>query len=89
MKWTIDETTGDIMSEQSRIARVYGATEYNQEANAEECMKTARLIATAPELYEMLKEELIPASDYGGLLSLSREARVRKLLARIDGGENL
>ena len=47
----------------------------------------ARLIAAAPEMYRMLKEELIPTSDYGGLLSLSREAKVSKLLARIDGKE--
>lgn len=51
-----------------------------QEANA-------RLIAAAPELYKMLKEELIPTSDYGGLLSLSRADKVHKLLARIDGEE--
>ena len=44
----------------------------------------ARLIAAAPELYKMLKEELIPTSDYGGILSFAREAKVRKLLARID-----
>lgn len=44
-----------------------------------------RLTAAAPELYELLKEELIPTSDYGGTLSISREAKVKKLLARIDG----
>ena len=48
----------------------------------------ARLIAAAPELYKMLKEELIPTSDYGGILSFAREAKVRKLLARIDGEED-
>ena len=47
----------------------------------------ARLIAAAPELYRMLREELIPTSDYGGMLSLSREAKVHKLLAWIDGEE--
>ena len=47
----------------------------------------ARLIAAAPEMYKLLKEELIPTSDYGGLLSLSREAKVSKLLAWIDGEE--
>ena len=31
----------------------------------------ARLIAAAPEMYRLLKEELIPTSDYGGILSLS------------------
>lgn len=47
----------------------------------------ARLIVAAPELYKMLREELIPSSDYGGMLSLSREGKVRALLARIDGEE--
>ena len=47
----------------------------------------ARLIAAAPELYKMLKEELIPTSDYGGILSFAREAKVRKLLTYIDGEE--
>ena len=47
----------------------------------------ARLIAAAPEMYEMLKEELIPASDYGGILSFERERKVRELLARINGEE--
>ena len=48
-------------------------------------LSDARLIAAAPEMYELLKEELIPISDYGGILSLSREDKIRKLLARIDG----
>ena len=47
-----------------------------------------RLIAVAQELYRMLKEELIPTSDYGGLLSFSREAKVRALLGRVDGEES-
>ena len=44
----------------------------------------ARLIAIAPEMYELLKEELIPTSDYGGILSFERERKVRELLARIE-----
>ena len=48
-------------------------------------LSDARLIAAAPEMYELLKEELIPISDYGGIVSLSREDKIRKLLARIDG----
>ena len=47
----------------------------------------ARLIAVAPEMYRLLKEELIPTSDYGGILSFSREAKLRELFARIDGEE--
>ncbi len=48
----------------------------------------ARLIAAAPELYKLLKEELIPISDYGGILSFERERKVTKLLDRIDGKED-
>ncbi len=47
----------------------------------------ARLIVAAPELYELVREELIPTSDYGGILSFAREAKVRKLLTYIDGEE--
>ena len=48
-----------------------------------------RLIAAAPEMYRLLKEELIPTSDYGGILSFSREAKIRTVLARIDGEEEI
>ena len=48
----------------------------------------ARLIADAPEMYELLKEELIPTSDYGGIVSFERERKIKKLLARIDGKKN-
>ena len=51
----------------------------------EEEKANARLIAAAPEMYRLLKEELIPTSDYGGILSFSREAKIKELLARIDG----
>lgn len=54
----------------------------------EEARANARLIAAAPEMYELLKEELIPNSDYGGIVSFSREAKVRELLARIDTEED-
>ena len=54
----------------------------------EEAVATnARLISCAPELYELLKEELIPTSDYGGTLSFAREAKIRKVLDYIDGKE--
>ncbi len=47
----------------------------------------ARLIVAAPEMYEMLREELISTSDYGGILSFEREKKIRTLLAQIDGEE--
>lgn len=47
----------------------------------------ARLIAAAPEMYELLKEEIIPTSDYGGILSFERERKIKELLAKIDWEE--
>ena len=58
-------------------SEIEGYTE--EEANA-----NARLIAAAPEMYELLKEELIPTSDYGGIISFEREKKIKTLLARID-----
>ena len=55
----------------------------------------ARLIAAAPEMYRllkevlMLKEELIPTSDCGGILSFSREMKIRAVLACIDRKEEI
>lgn len=60
---------------------------YSREEWLKELDANARLMAAAPELYRFLKEELIPTSDYGGILSFSREAKVKELLARIDGEE--
>ncbi len=54
-----------------------------------EAENNTRLIAAAPKMYELLKEELIPTSDYGGILSFAREAKIRAVLARIDGEEVL
>ena len=62
------------------IAGIIRKLGYDDEVEA-----NGRLIAAAPEMYELLKEELIPTSDYGGILSFSRENKLRKLLARIDG----
>ena len=77
-KWEATAVYGDhpLVTADGRVV----ADCFNNEANA-------RLIAAAPEMYRMLKEELIPTSDYGELLSFAREDKVRKLLARIDGEE--
>ena len=60
---------------------------HNGDISREEVNANARLIAAAPEMYELLREELIPTSDYGGIPSLSRADKIHKLLARIDGEE--
>ena len=46
----------------------------------------ARLIVAAPRLYELLREELIPTSDYGGIVSFSREAKIRDVIESVNGG---
>lgn len=61
----------------------------------EEQKANARLIAAAPEMYRllkevlMLKEELMPTSDCGGILSFSREMKIRAVLDSIDGKEEI
>ena len=86
-EWAFDDLTETVntVSDEARticIMTTNGVEDFSNEDRA-----NARLIAAAPEMYKMLKEELIPTSDYGGVLSLSREAKVSKLLAWIDGEE--
>ena len=85
-KWAYDPTNGVIHKDGKLIAEVAGAGGSNYLHDRGQA--NARLIAAAPEMYKLLKEELIPTSDYGGILSFSREAKLRKLFARIDGKEN-
>lgn len=82
MKWELDDNTGDIRSGQSRIACVYGATKYNRSTSAAKCMRTARLIAAAPELYELL-DVLSQLRVEPDLMTARQEAR--KLIAHING----
>ena len=67
---------------------VFAVNEGKRESVAD-CLEEAdaRLIAAAPELYELVKEELIPTSDYGGILSFSREAKIRAVINYIDNKE--
>ncbi len=82
-KWEIKGNGVAIFDRQNKTAHfitynIYGWT-------TEEAQANARLIAAAPEMYEMLKEEIIPTSDYGGIISFEREKKIKTLLARIDG----
>jgi hypothetical protein len=45
----------------------------------------ARLIAAAPDLYELVMDELLGKA--GGILSFAREAKIKAVLDRIDGKE--
>lgn len=47
----------------------------------------ARLIAHAPELYELVMDEL--RGEAGGMLSFSREAKVRRVIDSINGDKNV
>ena len=85
-KWTYDPINGIVHDDGKLIAEVAGAGGSNYRHARGEA--NARLIAFAPEMYELLKEELIPTSDYGGILSFSREDKLKKLFARIDGKED-
>ncbi len=81
-KWrycTISETVRAINSDEI-VALPYG---YCGEKEKKD--RRGRLIASSPEMYEMLKEEIIPTSDYGGIVSFERERKVKELLAWIDG----
>ena len=81
----------EIVAEMRGWSYLTGSGEAELNLSAEEAIEVqkanARLIAAAPEMYNLLKEELIPTSDYGGILSFSREAKVKELLARIGGEE--
>ena len=54
-KWHIDLLTGEVHTNGSRIAKVYGATAFNHTSTADECMANARLILNAPEMYTALQ----------------------------------
>ena len=84
MSWYFDETGNFVrLKKDSRIlANVAMAKTY------EEQLRNGRLMAAALEMYELLREELIPTSDYGGIVSFERERKIKKVLARIDGKEN-
>ena len=53
--WHLDPLTGEVSTNGNKIAKVYGATEFNREKNASECQANARLILKAPEMYTALQ----------------------------------
>lgn len=85
-KWRYVETNNTVVINDDRytpVAFLLGCSMFSKQ----EYQANGRLIAAAPEMYELLKEELIPTSDYGGILSFEREKKIRTLLTRIDGEE--
>ncbi len=51
----------------------------------EEQQANGRLMAAAPELYELVLDEL--RGEAGGILSFAREGKIRKIINRISGEE--
>ena len=47
----------------------------------------ARLIAAAPELYELVMDEF--RGEAGGILSFDRKAKIKAVLNRIDSKEDI
>ena len=93
-KWTTDDYGAYVFAHDEQMmvcqmrgwAYLKGKGLSDEEAIEVQCAN-ARLIASAPELYKLLKEELIPTSDYGGIVSFAREDKLRELFDRIDGKE--
>lgn len=93
--WELEEQSGNIKSSGQLVARVFGATTQNSEANAEECFGNARLIVAAPEMYDVLQRLLGYVYEANGLSANQKYKeqtqsdikRVETLLARIDGKE--
>ena len=54
-EWHVYPLTGKVHANGSRIANVFGATEFNREQNASECQANARLILNAPKMYTALQ----------------------------------
>ena len=79
-KWEVYSSTDGIgvFDEDGELVETIADSIYGDKANA-------RLIAAGPEMYELLREELIPTSDYGGIVSFERERKIKELLAWIDG----
>jgi hypothetical protein len=49
--------------------------------------KDARLIASAPEMYETMKAILAVVNDTGPILGTAIGDKLREVLAKVDGGE--
>lgn len=55
-EWHLDPLTGEVKANGMRIAKVYGATEFNREENSAECMANAMLILKAPAMLHALRK---------------------------------
>ena len=88
--WELNSRTGDISSKGTLIAKVYGATDYNVEKNAEESFANARLITASPEMYDELYEalQLLKGKSSCESDEFARQARsIEEVLVRVEGKE--
>ena len=82
-EWHLDTLTGEVKANGGRIAKVYGATEFNHTSNADECMANARLILSAPEMYRLLQEWYEDDLEYG-IPDKTRHERMKAMFKAID-----
>ena len=78
-KWTLDTKDGSVRSDGHLVAQVYGATEHNYEANAEECFANARLITYTPEMYSLLRAFADSQTHEVSCLKMEARALLRKV----------
>lgn len=63
-KWDLDPLTGEIRASGTLIAKVYGATAFNHSQTEAECQANARLILSAPAMYEALQTAIEKLAGY-------------------------
>lgn len=82
-EWHLDILDGEILANGTRIAKVYGATNFNRSQTSIECMANARLILNAPTMLNALKKvsSVLSASRYGEILA----GEIQELIKSIEG----
>ena len=84
--WQLNDDNGFIMADNERIAQVFGATVHNHEDNREKCFAYARLIAHAPEMFNVLRK-VFQRVDFYTNSALGLEDEIMVLLKDIRGKE--
>ena len=82
-KWHIDPLTGEVRANGNKIAKVYGATEFNHTRHVDECMCNARLILNTPEMYTALQAALDRLGHYEPYSETFRN--IKAVLRDIEG----
>ncbi len=82
-KWHLDPLTGEVETNGNRIAKVYGATEFNHEPNSAECQANARLILNAPVMLHELRKAKSALEMCRYCETLAGE--IQELIEEVDG----